>query len=76
MVLTSKERSALWREKLRENPVLYEEYKQKERERNKRRNEMGDQKRKSILEMSSAKEEGKRVEEGTEKQKKKRYRSK
>ena len=72
MVLTSEERSALWREKLRENPVLYEEYKQKERERNKRRKEMGDQKRKSILEMSSAKEEGKRVGDGTEKQKKKR----
>ena len=72
MVLTSKERSTLWREKLRENPVLYEEYKQKERERNKRRKEMGHQKRKSILEMSSAKEEGKRVGDGTEKQKKKR----
>ena len=62
MVLTSKERSALWREKLRENPVLYEEYKQKERERNKRRKEMGDQNRKSILEMSTRAQRKKRRE--------------
>lgn len=30
MVLTSKERSAIWRQKLRKNPVFYEEYKRKE----------------------------------------------
>ena len=49
MVLTSKERSALWRKSLRENPLLYEEYKQQEREKNKRREEMGNQNRRSIV---------------------------
>lgn len=48
MVLTSKERTAILRQKMRENPLLYEEYKQKERERNKRRKEIGDKNRKSI----------------------------
>ena len=45
-----------------ENPVLYEEYKHKERERNKRRKEMGDQNRKSILEMSTRAQRKKRRE--------------
>ena len=41
MALTAKERVARWRAKQRENPETHEAYRQKERERNKKRKKEG-----------------------------------
>ncbi|XP_060585150.1 uncharacterized protein LOC132741080 [Ruditapes philippinarum] len=41
MALTSAERSALWRQRQRQNPMKHEEYKRKEKERYKKRKEKG-----------------------------------
>lgn len=61
MVLSSKERSAIWRQKLsKKREIVLYEYKRKERER---RKGMIGQNRKSIMEMCS-REQGKRAMNG------------
>lgn len=73
MVLSSKERSAIWRQKLsKKREIVLYEYKRKERER---RKGMIGQNRKSIMDMSSREQGKKWKDDSTEKQinKRKRY---